>query len=199
MRLPVRTGAVARLGTEWRRRFGWYPGDWMWPALVALVIAALGAGAAIWLTNDDRRGAHGTVVGTTGTQPVTQQTQPTAPEQTGTTSTSPNAKKPPPAPKPKPRPANSLTPWPPRAGWTVILASIPASSGRGSAVSQARRALRAGLKQVGVLASSRFSTLHPGYYVVFTGVYSAQGEATSASSDAHSRGYATAYPSRIAR
>jgi len=36
------------------------------------------------------------------------------------------------------------------------------------------------LTDVGVLNSSRFASLHPGYFVVFTGVFDAQPEATSA-------------------
>ena len=31
-RLPARGGMAARLGTVWRRRLGWYPGDWIWPS-----------------------------------------------------------------------------------------------------------------------------------------------------------------------
>jgi hypothetical protein len=192
LRLPVRTGFVASLGNAWRRRVGWYPGDWMWPSLLALVIAALGAGGAIYVTNDDGKAAD-TVIATTATTDVTT-TQPTAPEQptTATTTTAPK-------PKPKPKPKNALTPWPPRAGWTVILASVPLGSRRATAVAQARRALAAGLEQVGVLVSSRFSTLHPGYYVVFSGIYSAEADATSAVADAHTHGYASAYATRVAR
>src|SRR5439155_25343679 len=51
-RLPALGGLIARLGSTWRRRLGWYPGDWIWPALLALLIAAAaGAASAIWLAN----------------------------------------------------------------------------------------------------------------------------------------------------
>ena len=190
LRLPVRTGLIARLGTGWYRRFGWYPGDWVWPSLLGLLIAALGATGAIWLGGNDNKGAHGTVVGTTSTQPVRTQTQPTAPEQTTAPTTTSK-------PRPKPKPKNALTPWPPHAGWTVVLASVPTSSGRGAAVAQARSALAAGLKSVGVIDSSRFSSLHPGYYVVFSGVYSSEQDANSGAADAHARGYPVAYARRI--
>ena len=40
------------LATAWRRRVPWYPGDWVWPVLGALIIAALGAALAI-LANQD--------------------------------------------------------------------------------------------------------------------------------------------------
>jgi hypothetical protein len=33
---------------------------------------------------------------------------------------------------------------------------------------------------VGVLNSSRFASLHPGYFVVFSGIFESQAEATSA-------------------
>src|SRR5438105_15964971 len=42
-------GAVPTLGRAWRRRLGWYPGDWIWGALVGLAVAAAGAAAAIEL------------------------------------------------------------------------------------------------------------------------------------------------------
>src|SRR6476659_7858531 len=38
-RLPARPSLITRLGAGWRRRAGWYPGDWIWPALLALVVA----------------------------------------------------------------------------------------------------------------------------------------------------------------
>src|SRR5947207_13450062 len=57
-RLPRRGGLITRLGRGWRRRLGWYPGDWIWPALLALVIAgAAGAASALWLA--DRSDASG--------------------------------------------------------------------------------------------------------------------------------------------
>jgi hypothetical protein len=49
-----------------------------------------------------------------------------------------------------------------------------------------------------VLASSTFGTLHPGYYVVFSGVYGAAGDAQAALQTVHARGFAAAYVTRIA-
>ena len=47
------------------------------------------------------------------------------------------------------------------------------------------RAARAeDLQEVGVLDSSRYASLHPGYWIVFSGVYSSEAEATSALDDA---------------
>jgi hypothetical protein len=97
-------------------------------------------------------------------------------------------------------PTNVLRTWPAgRTGYTVVLNSIPTTSGRDAAVREARRALRAGLDDVGVLDSADFSTLHPGYYVVFAGIYSTSAEASDAISAARSAGFNTPYPRQIAR
>ena len=45
-RLPARAEPATRLGDRWRRHLGWYPGDWIWPALLALVVAVV-AGVAL--------------------------------------------------------------------------------------------------------------------------------------------------------
>ena len=47
----------------------------------------------------------------------------------------------------------------------------PATGGRPAAVAKARDAIDAGLRQVGVIRSDDYSSLHPGYFVVFSGVY----------------------------
>ena len=59
LRLPRREGLVAGLGDAWQRRLPWYPGDWVWPALACLVIAALGAALAILATRDNRATRRG--------------------------------------------------------------------------------------------------------------------------------------------
>jgi hypothetical protein len=53
------------------------------------------------------------------------------------------------------------------------------------------------MKQVGVIDSSRFSSLHPGYYVVFAGIYDTEAAAQSHVIDAHRHGYRGPYPRRI--
>ena len=65
-------------------------------------------------------------------------------------------------------------------GWTVVLASLPQTGGRPPALARARVARKRHLPQVGILDSSRYASLHPGYWIVFTGVYSSEAEATSA-------------------
>ncbi|MGB2953066.1 MAG: hypothetical protein WBB74_06710 [Gaiellaceae bacterium] len=49
------------------------------------------------------------------------------------------------------------------------------------------------MTQVGVLDSSGFSSLHPGYLVIFTGVYVSEDDARRGESIAHSHGYPAAY------
>jgi hypothetical protein len=194
-RLPTRGGVVAWLGAGWRKRLGWYPGDWIWPTLLALIVAAAaGAASALWLA--DRSSANDqTVVATSPAASSLQQTQ-AAPEPTTaptTTATTATATAPPPPP-----PTKTLVPWPAgRSAWTIVLDSLPSVNGRAPATAEAQQALHLGLKKVGVIDSSQFSSLHPGYFVVFFGVYDTQAAAQSAIIDAHQKGYGGAYPRRI--
>jgi hypothetical protein len=144
--LPATTGLLPALGSAWRRRLGWYPGDWVWPALLALVVAA-GAGvvSALWLT-DTSSSANQTVV---ATSPAASSVAPTttAPPEPTTTETTPTAgttaEKPPGAAG---APAKPLITWPAgKSGWTVVLDSVPISNGRAGAVAQARQAGQLGL------------------------------------------------------
>jgi len=77
-----------------------------------------------------------------------------------------------------------------------VLASLPSSTGIGAARAKARQALTAGLQTVGVLDSSSFASLHPGYYVVFSGVYGTLARAQRAATAAAAR-YANAYARQI--
>jgi hypothetical protein len=190
---------MARLGSGWRRRAGWYPGDWIWPALGALVIAAVaGAASALWLT-DRSSASDQTVVATSPAASSLQQTTQAAPEPTATapptaTTATPTA----PGVPPPPPSTQTLAPWPAgRSGWTIVLDSLPSVNGRAPANAEARQALHLGLKKVGVIDSAQFSSLHPGYFVVFFGIYASQAAAQSAIIDAHQKGYGGAYPRRI--
>jgi hypothetical protein len=196
-RLPAAPGLRTRLGTRWRRRIGWYPGDWIWPALLALVVAvAAGLLSAIFLA-DESSSASGTLVRTLE-RPSTQQQRQAPPEPTvtapTTTATAGTTQRRPPPPPPKP----TLVFWPAgKSGWTIVLDSVPTTNGRTGAVAEAKQALRLGMKQVGVLDSSRFSSLHPGYFVVFTGIYDTEAEAQSHVIEAHRHGYRGPYPRPI--
>ena len=50
-----------------------------------------------------------------------------------------------------------------------------------------------------MLDSARFSSLHPGYYVVFSGVYGSKTQADAALRTARSSGFAGAYSRPISR
>jgi len=183
LRLPVTAGLIPVLATAWRRRVPWYPGDWVWPVLGALIIAALGAALAILANQDNSSSATKTRAETGTSVPAGTATGPTSPppSDTGTatlpTAPEPTTVEPPPPPPP---PSNQLVEWPPgQNGWTLVLASVPQSGGRAAATKEARKALDAGLSDVGVINSSEYSSLHSGYFVVFSGIYSSQSEARS--------------------
>ena len=195
-RLPAAPSLVTRLGSQWRRRIGWYPGDWIWPALLALLVAiAAGVVSAVFLA-DQSSSANGTLVRTESIGSTVPQAE-TPPEPTATTPTTPTGTTratPPPPPPPKP----TLVPWPAaKRGWTIVLDSVPTTNGRAGAVAEAKQALRLKMKQVGVLDSARFSSLHPGYFVVFSGIYDTEAQAQSHVIDAHRHGYRNPYPRQI--
>ena len=179
LRLPTSPGLIPVLATAWRQRVPWYPGDWIWPVLGALVIAALGAALAI-LANRDNGSSTKTRAETNTSIPVGTGTVPASPPPPSGTSTLPTSPEPTTVepPPPPPPPSNQLVEWPSgQNGWTIVLASVPQSAGRAGAVGEARKALNAGLTDVGVLNSSEFSSLHSGYFVVFSGIYNSQSEA----------------------
>ena len=130
-------------------------------------------------------------------------TLPTAPQPTISTGTLPKA---PGAPStssvttPTPANPNALAEWPAgKSGYTNVLESLPLAGGRANAVARARAAKRAGLPAVGVLVSSQYSSLHPGYYVVFSGIYGSQSQASAAVATAHAHGFPDAYQTRVTR
>jgi hypothetical protein len=198
LRLPSEArGVVPRLGSAWRSRLGWYPGDWVWPSLLALVIAALaGIGAAAFVSHDEQRVGYVTGTSPVGALPATTAplgettlTPATTPTQTGTQ---------PPAPSEIPAAPPALKAWPAgRSGWTVVLQSLPATNGRPFAIAQARAAVHSGLKDVGIIDSSQFASLHPGYYLLFTGIYTSFDDANTATTTARSHGYPRASPRQI--
>jgi hypothetical protein len=187
-------GVVPTLASGWQRRLRWYPGDWVWPSLLALVVAVIASAGAIWFTRDAGGAASTTIVGDTAPLPtVPTQTTPTAPAATVPTPTRPTTTRPRTAPR-----RRTLVEWPQgRNAWTLVLLSLPTSAGRPAAVGRAREAIRAGLSEVGVIDSSDYASLHPGYYVVFAGVYPTIGAAQDAVSRAAQAGYENAYARRV--
>jgi cell division septation protein DedD len=198
LRLPAApAGLVASLGGAWRRRLPWYPGDWIWLALALLAVAALGAAVAIFASRETP--GRRTIVATTAPGPTAAARRTTAPAVTAPTRTQPPpaATRPStttPARRPAPRPRR-LVEWPTgRGGWTVVLRSDVREQ---MARNEARRALGAGVRDVGILDSSDYTSLHPGYYVVFAGVHDSQGDAEGALEAARSRGYERAYVRQV--
>jgi hypothetical protein len=174
---------------------------WLWAALLALFFVALVAGAiaAVAATKDDEKGrlvspGPGTTV-IVGTQTIgstasietitgpTTQTIATLDTSTLTTSTTVTT-----------TPSANIRSWPQgREGYTVVLASVETSKGRAAAEQKANQAIANGLTNVGILNSSDFLTLNPGYYVVFKGVYDTAAAAQSGLATARSSGFPLAY------
>jgi hypothetical protein len=190
---------------------------WLWAALGTLLLLALAAGAIVALaaTDEDEPDASpgistlGPTTGTTATIPpptadtLTSQTTITIPSPTGTATTTSTL----PTTTTQPTTGTGATTtngdgiidWPAGTdGYSVFLRSTPTSEGRGPADSAARQAIDDGLPQVGVLNSSEFGSLNPGYYVTFTGVYTSQSQAEGALPNARSKGFSTAYVRRVA-
>jgi hypothetical protein len=210
-RLPSNRGVVGYLASEWQRRFAWYPGDWIWPVLLFGVITVAATAAAIALGST--KPAASTFAATTphvtvgpgapqATVPtaVPTSTLPAAPQPTITNGPLPTAPGPPSRPggtTPAPNP-NALAEWPAgKSGYTNVLESLPLGAGRVVALAKARAAKRAGLPDVGVLVSSAYSSLHPGYYVVFSGIYASQAQASRAVAAVHAHGFPDAYQTRV--
>jgi hypothetical protein len=123
------------------------------PLLLTLAAAAGGAVAAIAATRDDAA-APPPIVATGGS--VTIATPDTGPR---------------------------LAVWPVGTdAWTIVLESFPKGTGaaRADAESLATAARGRGLPRVGILDSGRFASMHPGYWIVFTGVYDTQPDANGA-------------------
>jgi hypothetical protein len=175
LRLPG-GGLAAAVGSTWQRRLGGRkPPDWLWPVVAGLLLAAVMTGIAIWISRgSDEPGAFFEATGpnTVAAPPTTAPTEPTT---TAPPTTEPTT----PATTEKPKP--TLVEWPAsQNGYTVVIASIPTSAGRAIAIRKAREVLRSGLSEVGVADSGEFSSLHPGYYVVFSGIYDDQSSALGA-------------------
>jgi hypothetical protein len=122
--------------------------------LYAVVAAAGGAAAAIAATGGTTRSAPPTI---TATSELLAPATTVAPPQ-----------------------GHRVLAWPQENGWTIVLATYPVANGGGAARDRAATALQAGLPQVRILLSSNFASLHPGYYVVFSGVYASQDDAQAA-------------------
>jgi hypothetical protein len=189
-RLPSPHGVLPVLAGAWRARLRWYPGDWIWTALVLLGVAAAATAIALVSVDDDQPVAQPLVATSDRpAPPVSRPRQVTSP----TPAVRPKTKSNRPGRKP-----GTLVQWPlGRNAYTVVLGSYPSATGRETATSLARRASKAGLLDVGLLDSDNFASLHPGYYIVFSGVYESADDAASALSRAQKKGFGRAYTRQI--
>jgi hypothetical protein len=137
--------------------------------MVAALIAAAGAAVAVAAGSDDT--AQSTIVALT---PLHRPPAETAPVD------------------------RTLVRWPRQDGYTVVLTVIPTTLGRAAAETRARRAAGTRLPDVGVLTSTEYASLHPGYFVIFSGVYDTLDAAVDALPRAKRR-FRSAYAQQIAR
>jgi SPOR domain len=120
-----------------------------------------------------------TTTGTaTGFETVTGPTAPTAPTTTGETTTAETAT------EPEPEPDSGSSDWPAgETAWTAVVSSVRSESEARATKSR----LAASGEPAGVLFSSDYPGLRPGYWVVFSGSYpgkaAAVAQATKLSSD----------------
>ena len=182
---------------------------WLWAALAALLLVALVSGAVVALaaTDDGKSSEPGTSIPVVSTAPSTTST-------VGVVTTPPTITINPPTTTLGTTTFSTTTfgtttfgtttttgsnvTWPPnKDGFTVVLKSVPTSNGRSQAEAAADKARTNGLSQVGVLNSTDFSSLNPGYYVTFTGIYDTESQANAALPNARSKGFPTAYAREV--
>jgi cell division septation protein DedD len=164
------------------RRRRWFAAPPLWSLLALLVLAGIGTAVAVAVTrNQEEQTLTATAPPARAPAPTT-----TIPEPTTAPATTPPAPAAPPPTTPvQERPID----WPDQDGYTIVLESIPTSSSRQRALQTARRAIRQGLRDVGVLASSNYPSLQPGYYVVFAGIYESIADAVEALPEANDAGF----------
>ena len=194
----------AGLAERWRHALPFADKDWGWPVLIALPIAVIASVFAILAVQSDKTNtlqALGPSVKQTTAAVTTGSSQTTTGNET-TSTTSASTKTATGSGKTTTSPISTgggLIAWPGPPAYTIVLASLPISGGKVVAREKALDALHSGLgPDVGVLASSDYSSLHPGYYVVFSGVYESQSEAQKHVPAAHRAGFNTPYPKRVA-
>jgi hypothetical protein len=195
-------------------------GAWIAAGVAAVLALGVGAGFAIGaLTNDKQRkdvarantSASATVPPATATPQTTPTTPPATstdvppatatPPTTPTTPTTPGvppASTPPTTPTtpatPTPAPSSGIATWP--AGKTAYTVVLISATSHKQANTKAREAKSRGI-DAGVLHSNDYSSLNPGYWVVFAGQYATADQARSHIGDYASKGFSGGYPRQI--
>jgi septal ring-binding cell division protein DamX len=155
----------ARLALDYRRPRGWKPAA----AVIGAVLLVAGAAFAITLIavdDDAKEEVAATKAGKSAPA--------TGPKKKARTESKPRKK------KAKATPTTGGVPgWPARRdGFTVVLLS---AGDKASARDFARNARRGGA-DVGILRSNDYSSLEPGFWIVFSGVYKTRAQAERAAS-----------------
>ena len=192
-----RCGAAMTDAQEWCLNCGAAVGTrivpapgWRVPIIVTALLAIVGvlaiAIAIIELADDTGEvTANGTAqVTPTPTPAATVTPAPTIPEASGQSSPEPAPSA---VPSTTPEPSPSSTPdagtgaigtWPAgESGWTVVLAS---KSSESAARASAQNFQGDGIPDVGLLNSDNFASLNPGFWVVFSGQFDSQAQASAA-------------------
>jgi hypothetical protein len=187
------------------------PGGWrLFAVLAALGVLLIGTGAAfaiVELTEDDEvKQSDVANLSENPPPPPPATTQPAPPASTTPTEPAPTI---PPAggqtqpddpsaqpdtPSTTPDPGGEIAEWPAgRTAYTVVLVS---ATSRNAADAKAEQAIKRGIK-AGVLRSDDFSSLRPGYWVVFAGQYDTSEQATRAADRYAEQGFGGGYPRQV--
>ncbi|MEA2411492.1 MAG: hypothetical protein QOC77_2053 [Thermoleophilaceae bacterium] len=188
---------------------------WVAAGVAAVLAVGVGAGFAIGaLTNDKqkkdvaRANSSSTAAVPPATPvPPTTPTTPTVPTTPSSTDVPPATATPPttpttPPPASTPPPTTTTTPpsgsgiakWP--AGTTAYTVVLVSATSHKQANTKAREAKSRGI-DAGVLHSNNYSSLNPGYWVVFAGQYTSASQASSHIQEYASKGFPGGYPRQI--
>jgi serine/threonine protein kinase len=128
-----------------------------------------------------RCSGSGTVLCTGGTEAAVYITPPSSPTSRRT------------VPESSPEPSASLGDWPGGSGYSAMLGAFTVEA---HARKLQQEAAELGL-EAGVLYSSNFRSLTPGYWIVFSGDFSLVEEARARAGEARSRGFTDSYPKLV--
>lgn len=81
--------------------------------------------------------------------------------------------------------------------YIIVLASVPLGRGRPLAARFAAKARKSGIGSVGVLVSSKYTTLRSGFFVVYAGPYGSLKDTLQALGEVRTNGFVTSYSRRL--
>jgi type IV secretory pathway VirB10-like protein len=185
---------------------------WVAAGIAAVLAVGIGAGFAIGALTNDKQKKDAKVASAKTTPTVPQATAvppaaitppaatPSGPSgPTGTTippaSVPPATATPPPTTPTTPStPSSGIASWPAgKTAYTVVLVSAKSHK---QANAKAQEAVSRGI-DAGVLHSNDYSSLNPGYWVVFAGQYSSASEASSHIQEYAGKGFSGGYPRQV--